>query len=125
MNSKSDGVISITEEETLDTIELCIISHDATMVAWLTLSGKIKLLSLKSNLVKMLGQHSEASVNLLKFSPKDVLIVSCGIDGSIKVRILNFVETLFGLLAGNVIVQNILSYFIFGNLCILIATLRN
>lgn len=85
MNSKSDGVISITEEETLDTIELCIISHDATMVAWLTLSGKIKLLSLKSNLVKMLGQHSEASVNLLKFSPKDVLIISCGIDGSIKI----------------------------------------
>ena len=88
MSGQSDKAIFITEEESPDTIELCVISHDATMVAWLMVSGNIKLLSLKSSLVKTLGQHSEASVNLLKFSPKDILIVSCCIDGSVKVLIL-------------------------------------
>lgn len=65
------------------------------MVAWSLLSGKVKLLSLRSNLVKTLGQHLEASPNLLKFSPKDVLIVSCSPDGSIKVTLPNFTAILF------------------------------
>ena len=92
MSSESDKTIFTTEEESPDTVEKCVVSHDTTMVAWFTQSGRIKLLSLKSKLVKVLGQHPDANLTVLKFSPKDVLLVSCSLDGSIKVHIYNLVH---------------------------------
>jgi len=86
MSSESDKTIFTTEEESPDTVEKCVVSHDTTMVAWFTQSGRIKLLSLKSKLVKVLGQHPDANLTVLKFSPKDVLLVSCSLDGSIKIH---------------------------------------
>ena len=71
--------------DTADTIELCVISHGASIIGWSTQSGKVKLFSLKSNLVKVLGYHSDAKPTLLKFSPKDVLLLSSSPNGCVKV----------------------------------------
>ena len=56
------------------------------MMAWATLSGVVKLMSLVKKEVKILGHHSDAKVNLFKFSPSDVLVVSGSSEGCIKVR---------------------------------------
>lgn len=65
---------------------MCILSNSTSMMAWATLSGVVKLMSLVKKEVKVLGHHSDAKVNLIKFSPSDVLLVSGSSEGCIKVR---------------------------------------
>lgn len=73
------------EDSALDPVELCVVSHKASMLAWATLSGSVKLMSLNRKKVKTLGHHSD-KVSFIKFSPTDVLLLSVSSDGGIKVR---------------------------------------
>ena len=57
-------------------------------MAWSTLSGLIKLVSLKNKeKVKVLGHHSDSKVTLLKFSPSNRLVLSASSEGCIKVQL--------------------------------------
>lgn len=72
-------------ESTTDQVELCILSHKASMMAWSTLSGLVKLMSLEKREIKTLGHHSDAKVTFLRFSPSDILLLTASSDGCIKV----------------------------------------
>lgn len=69
----------------VDQVELCVLSQKATMLAWSTLSGLVKLMSIEKKEVKILGHHSDAKINLLKFSPSGILVLTASVDGRIKV----------------------------------------
>lgn len=78
----------LTTEDTgsgTDQVELCALSHKASMMAWSTLGGLVKLMSLDKKVIKTLGHHSDAKVTLLKFSPSDVLLLTISTEGCIKV----------------------------------------
>ncbi|XP_046440097.1 apoptotic protease-activating factor 1-like isoform X2 [Daphnia pulex] len=68
-----------------DQVEICVLSHQASMMAWSTVSGLVKLMSLDRSEVKTLGHHSDAKVTLLKFSPSDVLLLTVSSEGCIKI----------------------------------------
>lgn len=74
-------------ESSKDQVEMCVLSHRSSMMAWSTLSGLVKLMSLDKKEVKTLGHHSDARVTLLKFSPSDVLLLTVSSEGCIKVWI--------------------------------------
>ena len=73
------------EENGSDQIVQCVLSHSAKMAAWSTLSGLVKLMSFLKKEIRILGHHSDSKVELLKFSPSDVLVVSSSSEGCIKV----------------------------------------
>ena len=72
-------------ESGTDQVELCVLSHKASMMAWSTLSGLVKLMSLDKKEVKTLGHHSDTKVTLLNFSPSDILLLTISSEGCIKV----------------------------------------
>lgn len=80
-----DGQSLYTTEAESEVIEQCAISHGMAMLAWGTEGGSIRLLSLKTKSVKVVGVQSNRRMTHLKFSPTDVLLMSASEDGCIKV----------------------------------------
>ena len=90
INGSDGSQLLITEAETInaDQVEQCCLSSTASLMAWSTLSGLIKLVTLKNKeKVKVLGHHSDSKVTLLKFSPSTRLVLSASSEGCIKVQL--------------------------------------
>lgn len=67
-------------------MELCVLSPKASMMAWSTASGLVKLMSIDKKEVRTVGHHSDARVTLLKISPSGILVLTSSLDGRIKVH---------------------------------------
>lgn len=80
-----EPVLKTDAEPIADPVEQCVLSHSGRMMVWSTVSGLLRLMSLSKKEIKVLGHHSDAKVNVLKFSPSDVLIVSASAEGCVKV----------------------------------------